>query len=108
MPVTSDDELRGEGIAAFVTPSRPALTPEAAAEMLFDSPFAEVGWEPEDEMQARAAVEHFGPLFERVPGVLKAALDGARGGAETLTGDRFQDWRRSSRTRTTPALGGCN
>ncbi len=58
--------------------------------MLFDSPFAELGWEPDDEKQARAAVEHFGRLFEGLPGVLKAALDGARGGAETLTGDRFQ------------------
>jgi hypothetical protein len=92
--VTSDDEpwdeFPDEGTAAIATPSRPALTPETAAEMLFDSPFTEPGWEPDDEKQARSAVEHFGRLFERVPGVLKAALDGARGGAETLSGDRFQ------------------
>ena len=66
------------------------LTPEQAAQLLFDDPRAKVNFEARDEAEARAAVEEFAQLFEKAPGVFKDALDGARAGAETLSHDRLQ------------------
>jgi hypothetical protein len=67
-----------------------SLTPERAAQLLFDKPRAMVNFEAADDVQARRAVEEFARLFENAPGVFKDALDGARAGAQTLSGDRFQ------------------
>ena len=64
--------------------------PERAAELLFEDASAEPGYEPADESEARQAVEHFGRLFARIPGAIRAALDGATAGAEMLSGDRLQ------------------
>lgn len=58
--------------------------------MLFDKPRASIDFEAADEAEARRAVEEFARLFENAPGVFKDALDGARAGAETLSGDRLQ------------------
>jgi hypothetical protein len=67
-----------------------SLGPETAAEALFADPYAEFDYEPADSAEARAVVEYFGHLFETAPGVLKAAIEGARAGAETLSVDRLQ------------------
>jgi len=66
------------------------LTPERAAQTLFDDPRASIDFEAADEAEARRAVEEFARLFESAPGVFRNALDGARAGAETLSGDRLQ------------------
>lgn len=65
-------------------------TPEQAARELFEDPHAQVAFEAGDEAEARRAVAEFGRLFEAAPGVFKVALQGARAGAETLSGDRLQ------------------
>ena len=75
---------------AAESPKSAAGMPEQAAEMLFDDPSAKIGYEPANEAEARRAVEHFGRLFAQVPGAIRAALDGARAGAEMLSGDRLQ------------------
>jgi hypothetical protein len=66
------------------------LTPERAAQALFDDPRASIDFKAADEAEARRAVEEFARLFESAPGVFRNALDGARAGAETLSGDRLQ------------------
>lgn len=66
------------------------LTPERAAQLLFDNPRASVEFQAANETEARRAVEEFAALFEKAPGVFKDALDGARAAAETLSGDRLQ------------------
>ncbi|MEV6930404.1 hypothetical protein AB0M46_38790 [Dactylosporangium sp. NPDC051485] len=43
-----------------------------------------------DDAEARRAVDEFARLFETALGVFKQALEGARAGAETLSGDRLQ------------------
>lgn len=65
-------------------------TAEDAVEKLFHDPGAGIDFEPADEAGARAAITHLARLFEGVPGLVKLALSGARSGAETLSGDRFQ------------------
>lgn len=69
-------------------------TSERAAQVLFDKPRASIDFEAADEAEARRAIEEFARLFENAPGVFKDALDGARAGAETLSGDRLQGCRR--------------
>ena len=58
--------------------------------MLFDNPQVSVDFAATDRAEARRGVEEFARLFDNAPGVFKDALDGARSGAETLSGDRLQ------------------
>ncbi|HUZ54038.1 MAG TPA: hypothetical protein VMU94_16120 [Streptosporangiaceae bacterium] len=67
-----------------------ALTPQRAAGLLFGNPRLPVDFEANDEAEARRAVEEFAFLFANAPGVFKEAFEGARAGAETLSGDRLQ------------------
>jgi hypothetical protein len=60
------------------------LTPEQAAQLLFDDPRATVNLEARDEAQARSALEECARLFEKAPGVVKDALDSVQADAETL------------------------
>ncbi len=62
----------------------------AAADALFHQPKSTPPFEPSSPLEAKAAVERFAHLFANAPGVFKAALDGAREGAETLSHDRLQ------------------
>ena len=62
----------------------------AAADALFEDPFVDPSFEPDTPTSAEAAVERFGERFAGVPGVIAAALDGARAGALVLSGDRLQ------------------
>ncbi|MGH9128835.1 MAG: sacsin N-terminal ATP-binding-like domain-containing protein [Acidimicrobiales bacterium] len=64
--------------------------PEEAARLLFQDPRADVDFTPRNDEEARRAVEEFARLFETAPGVFKNALEGARAGAETLSGDPLQ------------------
>ena len=66
------------------------ISPEEAARFLFQDPCADVNFTARDDEEARRAVEEFARLFETAPGVFKNALEGARAGAETLSGDRLQ------------------
>jgi hypothetical protein len=66
------------------------ITPETAAGLLFQDPRTIVDFLARTYDEARRAVEEFARLFETAPGVFKDALDGARAGAETLSGDRLQ------------------
>lgn len=66
------------------------LSPVDAARRLFATPRAQVEFTARDEGEARSAVEEFAHLFETAAGVFKEALNGARAGAETLSGDRLQ------------------
>jgi len=58
--------------------------------VLFENPQASIDFEVIDEAAGRRAVEEFVRLFENAPGIFKDVLDGARAGAETLSGDRLQ------------------
>ncbi len=62
----------------------------AAAEAIFKKPDAEPGFEPNDVVSARAAVEHLESLFASAPGALTAPLKNAKEGAEVLSGNRLQ------------------
>ena len=62
----------------------------AAAEAVFNNPDAEPEFEPDDVASARAAVEGLESLFASAPGTFIAILEGARGGAEVLSGNRLQ------------------
>lgn len=64
--------------------------PEDAAGLLFQNPRASVDFSAGNDEEARRAVEEFARLFEAAPGVFTDALNGARAGAETLSGDRLQ------------------
>lgn len=64
--------------------------PEDAARRLFQDPRARIAFEAVDEAEARRAVAEFGALFDAAPGVFRAALEGAKAGAETLSSDRLQ------------------
>jgi hypothetical protein len=66
------------------------LSPEEAARLLFQDPRADVDFTPRNDEEARRAIEEFARLFDTAPGVFKKALEGARAGAETLSGDRLQ------------------
>ena len=67
-----------------------AVTPEDAARRLFQNPRAVDDYSPQNDYEARRSVEEIARLFETAPGVFKDALDGARAGAQTLSGDRLQ------------------
>jgi hypothetical protein len=58
-----------------------ALTPELAAQVLFDDPDADVTFVAHDESEARRAVEEFARLFREAPGVFKVAMSGASSAA---------------------------
>jgi hypothetical protein len=93
--VTSGDALRsdassGPTVLDDLAPAGRRTSPKEAAEVLFDNPWAEFEYEPEDQHDAHQAVERFRELFDAVPGALRAAFDGARAGAEMLSGDRLQ------------------
>jgi hypothetical protein len=62
----------------------------AAADSVFNNPDAEPEFEPYDVASARAAVERLESLFTSAPGTLAALLEGARSGAEVLSGNRLQ------------------
>ncbi len=62
----------------------------AAANAVFNNPNAEPEFEPDDVASARAAVKCLENLFASAPGTFTALLEGARGGAEMLSGDRLQ------------------
>jgi hypothetical protein len=66
------------------------LTPEAAADVLFRDPKAPVQFVAADEDEARRATGRFARLFTEAPGVFREALNGAKAGAEALSGDRLQ------------------
>jgi hypothetical protein len=55
--------------------------------MLFDNPRPSIDFEAVGEPEVRRAVEELARLFDNAPGVFKDALDSARAGAETLSGD---------------------
>jgi hypothetical protein len=84
------DGDNGQGQGQGVEAPGAAATPERAAQILFQEPRSEVAFDAQDEAEARRAVEEFAQLFYSAPGVFKRALDGARAGAETLSGDRLQ------------------
>lgn len=77
------------GLNISVITERMALA-AAAAEAVFNNPDAEPEFEPDDVASARVAVERLESLFASAPGTFTAILEGARGGAELLSGDRLQ------------------
>lgn len=66
------------------------MTPEQAAQRLFENPRAELDFTASDEVEARRAVEEFARQFEALPGIAKVGIGGASAAAETLSADRFQ------------------
>ena len=60
------------------------------AKAVFDNPNVEPEFEPDDVASTRAAVERLESRFASVPGTFTALLEGARDGAELLSGDRLQ------------------
>lgn len=68
----------------------PCARAVAAADALFQNPSADPGYEPDSPASARAAVQHLGRRFAQMPGVFTEALEGARAGAQALSGDRLQ------------------
>lgn len=62
----------------------------AAAKAVFNKPDEEPEFEPDDVASARVAVEHLENLFASAPGTFTALLEGARSGAEVLSGNRLQ------------------
>lgn len=85
---TESKDIAGIGNAGWT--EGPRTSAERSAQLLFQDPQSPVDFEARDENEARRAVEEFARLFEAAPGVFKRALDGARAGAETLSGDRLQ------------------
>ncbi len=61
-----------------------------AAEAIFNHPGTEPKFDPDDVASARAAVERLESLFASAPGTFTALLEGARSGAEVLSGNRLQ------------------
>ncbi|HLN05203.1 MAG TPA: hypothetical protein VK217_02910, partial [Acidimicrobiales bacterium] len=66
------------------------LAPEAAAAILFDDRRAEIDFEATTDEEARRAVEEFARIFEELPGTVKDMIEGAKAGAQTLSGDPLQ------------------
>lgn len=79
----------GLGLSTSVIAKRMKLAAEAA-EAVFNNPDVEPEFEPDDVASARAAVERLESLFASVPGTFTALLEGARRGAEMLSGNRLQ------------------
>ena len=88
MTAIEEDRQAEDGSGAPFTDGR--ITPEAAARLLFQDPRAIVGFVASEPEEAKRAVEELVRLFETIPGVIKGAFEGARAGAETLSGDRLQ------------------
>src|SRR5260370_3594592 len=84
-------QSRGNGpeLESSLITNRVALA-SAAARAVFNNPDGEPEFEPDDVASARAAVECLESLFASVPGTFTAVLEGARSGAEMLSGDRLQ------------------
>src|SRR5437879_3708019 len=89
--VAQSDQSGGNGLGldTSVIAKRMALA-AAAAEAVFNYPDAEPEFEPGDFASARAAVERLESLFASAPGTFTALLEGARSGAEVLSGNRLQ------------------
>ena len=62
----------------------------AAAEAIFNNPDVEPAFEPDDVASAQVAVKQLESLFASAPGTFTALLEGARSGAEVLSGNRLQ------------------
>jgi hypothetical protein len=62
----------------------------AAVDALLQDPDSKPGFEPESAASARAAVERFAARFASADGWVKAVVEGARAGAQGLSGDRLQ------------------
>lgn len=66
------------------------LSPERAAQLLFNDRQASITFEAATEEEARRAVEEFARIFENLPGAIKDMIEGAQAAAETLSGDPLQ------------------
>src|SRR5262245_42286121 len=62
----------------------------AAVDSLLENPKRDPQFEPRDEAAASAAVERFATGFASAAGWVRDVAEGARAGAETLSGDRLQ------------------
>ncbi len=62
----------------------------AAVDALLQDPDCEPGFEPENVVSARVAIERFAARFASADGWVKAVVEGARAGAQGLSGDRLQ------------------
>lgn len=67
-----------------------SLSPERAAQMLFNDRRAAITFEATTDEEARRAVEEFARIFENLPGAIKDMIEGAQAAAETLSGDPLQ------------------
>ena len=63
-----------------------------AADLLFDAEDASAvdTYEPRSPLEANAAVQRFGQLFEELPGTITRVLEAASGSATLLSSDRLQ------------------
>jgi len=86
---SAQSEGNAPGLDTSVIAKRMALA-AAAAEAVFNHPDVEPEFEPDDVASARAAVERLESLFTSAPGTFTALLEGARSGAEVLSGNRLQ------------------
>jgi hypothetical protein len=62
----------------------------AAVDALLQYPDSDPGFEPDSAVSAGAAIERFAARFASADGWVKAVVEGARSGAEGLSGDRLQ------------------
>ena len=86
---STQSEGTGIGLDISLVTKRMALA-TAAAKAVFNNPDAEPEFEPDDVASARVAVERLESLFASAPGTFTALLEGAREGAEVLSGNRLQ------------------
>lgn len=68
----------------------PVARAVAAVDSLLEQPKRHPTFEPQDEVSAAAAVERFAVGFASAAGWVKDVVEGARAGAENLSGDRLQ------------------
>jgi hypothetical protein len=61
-----------------------------AVDALLEDPESDPGFEPESPGSARAAIERFAARFASADGWVKVVIEGARSGAQGLSGDRLQ------------------
>jgi hypothetical protein len=62
----------------------------AAVDAILSAPDRDPGFEPDDEISARAAVVRFAERFANADGWVRSVVEGARAGARGLSGDRLQ------------------
>lgn len=67
-----------------------SLSPERAAQMLFNDRRASVTFTATTDEEARRAIEEFARIFENLPGAIKDMIEGAQAAAETLSDDPLQ------------------